>query len=912
MFIPPSFDQLCTELFDKGQFRADLILSSNPLPAYKKSLQRAQQKMDELYQAGINIEHLVHGRAWVMDQLLMLAWEFYVGQQQEDIVLLAVGGYGRGQLHPHSDIDLLILLSGNQHNHYLSAIQSFLTLLWDLNLAVGHSVRSLDECVSAAADEITVMTNILEARVITGFAPLLNKLWQRIGYLGIWPSRLFLQAKYEEQRTRHKKYNETEYNLEPNLKSSPGGLRDIQMISWVTRRHFGTTKLHDLVNCQLLTENEYSILISGQDFLWQVRYGLHMLARRDENRLLFDYQQQLATLFGYKDRPGSLAVEQFMQKYFRVVMSLGELNDLLLQHFDDLILSAGQAQTVVSINERFQTRNNYIEVVTPDVFRKTPSALLEIFVIMTQNPSILGVKATTIRLIREHRYLINNEFRNDPHNAALFLQLMAAPYGLTVNLRRMVRYGLMGRYLPEFGRIIGQMQHDLFHIYSVDAHTLLLIKFLRRFHYSENAEQFPVASEIVQRLPDLALLHIAGLYHDIAKGRGGNHSELGAEDARAFCIRHSIAKEDSNLIIWLVRNHLLMSTTAQRKDLSDPEVIHAFARQVIDQTHLDYLYVLTVADINATNPKLWNSWRAALLRQLYQETKRVLRRGLEKPADKNERIASRQEEALTLLNTENIPTTQIFNIWHSLDDNYFLRHSVEEIVWHTQGILTENTTNGPLVLVRETTHPGFEGATQLFIYTKDSDNLFAAATAAIDQLNLNIQDARIITSHNNYSLDTFTVLEADSTPIGDNPQRIKRIKRTLTHKLNNPARYPSIIQRRTPRQLKHFTYPAEVTISNNPNNGTTILEIIAPDRPGLLALLGRIFMELGLFIHNAKIATLGERVEDVFFITDAHGCPITDADKCEHIRQTICKQLDDRALQDAGRRTSRRKSLTIQ
>ncbi|GAA4652780.1 [protein-PII] uridylyltransferase [Kistimonas scapharcae] len=891
-------EQQQSELFDRGQFRAELTLSSTAIPAYKKCLKQAEITMNQWFDEGVPIQALVRGRAWLIDQVLSLAWEHLFGGR-DDIALLAVGGYGRGELHPFSDIDILILLQQDDPEPFRENIEQFLTLLWDINLQVGSSVRSVEECARQASTDLTIITNLMESRTITGPEPLRNRMMSLISTDKMWPSQSYLQAKYEEQRTRHRKFNQTEYNLEPNIKSSPGGLRDLHMLGWITRRHYGTDQPEDLVKVGFLTDTEYDMLLRSRDFLWQVRWGLHRLSGRAEDRLLFDYQRGLAAHFGYHDTNGTLAIEQFMQKYFRAVMILGELKDLLLQHFDDEILSSDKEEEVIPLNEHFQVRNNYIEVTSDQVFSEHPSAMLELFVLMTRNPFILGPRASTIRLLRTHRNLIDESFRNNPEVNQLFIELMQAPYALTANLRRMIRYGILGSYLPEFRRIIGQMQHDLFHIYTVDAHTLLLIKHLRRFNYQESEEPFPVACEAKRRINRPELLYIAGLYHDIAKGRGGDHSELGAEDALAFGQRHGLSEADSALIAWLVRNHLVMSTTAQRKDLSDPETINHFAQLVGDRRHLDYLYCLTVADINATNPTLWNGWRASLLRQLYRETSRALLRGLENPIDKHELIAETQHIAREFLRENSVNDTAVQTLWDTLGDDYFLRHTPEEIAWHTSGILHHSDSDTPLVLIRETTERHFEGGTAVFIYAKDSSNLFAATAAALDQQNLSIHDARIITSTGGFSLDTFIVLESNGSPIGDNPGRIERLCNRLSKILSNPDSFQDIIHRRTPRQLKHFAKAPEVIISHDMLNNRTVVEVYATDRPGLLAMMGKTFSEFAIRIQNAKIATLGEKVEDVFFITDRSGNAISDQDLYSRLKQTLCMRLQDYANQDA-------------
>jgi [protein-PII] uridylyltransferase len=885
--------QVDPELFDRGQFQAELALKSSPIGAFKKAIRRAHEVLDARFKAGREVRRLVEDRAWFADQILREAWDRLAWSDDADIALLAVGGYGRGELHPYSDIDLLILLDSADHETFREPIERFLTLLWDIGLEVGQSVRSVDECAEEARLDLTVITNLMERRTIAGPERLRQRMLGVTSSEQMWPSKEFFLAKRKEQRARHAKYNDTEYNLEPNVKGSPGGLRDIQTILWVARRHFGTLNLHAMVGQGYLLESEYELLASSQDFLWKVRYALHMLAGRAEDRLLFDHQGQVAALLGFEGVDRKRTIEHFMQKYYRVVMAIAELSDLINQHFEEEILRAGEVSPAQPLNSRFQVRNGYIEASHPNVFKRTPFAILEIFVVMAQHPEIEGVCADTIRLLRDHRHLIDDEFRTDIRNTSLFIELFKCKEGIHRNLRRMNRYGILGRYLPEFGHIVGQMQHDLFHIYTVDAHTLNVIKHLRKLGKPGVAEKFPLASELVEKLPKPELIYLAGIYHDIGKGRGGDHSELGAVDAEAFCARHQLPSWDSKLIVWLVQSHLVMSTTAQRKDLSDPQVIFDFARLVGDQTRLDYLYVLTVADINATNPNLWNSWRASLLRQLYTETKRALSRGLENPLDREEQIRLTQNAALEILVRGGTDADHAEQFWAQLGDDYFLRHTAEDVAWHTLAIIQHPNDGNPLVLIKETTQREFEGGTQIFIYAEDQHDFFAVTVAAMAQLNLNIHDARILTSTSQFTLDTYIVLEADGSSIGDNPARINKIRQGLIDALKNPDDYPNIIQRRVPRQLKHFAFAPQVTIHNDAHRPVTILELSAPDRPGLLARVGRIFLEFDLSIQNAKIATLGERVEDVFFVTDAHNQPLSDPQLCIRLQETIVARLSD-------------------
>ena len=879
--------ELKQQLFDRGQFRADLTLSSSAIPAYKKSLRQSRQILGHWFQDEMDIEQLVGLQTWFIDEILTLAWEHLDWSNGCEIVLLAVGGYGRGELHPHSDIDILLLLADEDYQNHQDNIERFLTLLWDIGLQVGSSVRSLTECANLARNDLTIITNLLESRVLSGTATLHQQLEEAISVEHMWPSRDYLQAKFKEQQERYRKYNDTGYNLEPNIKGSPGAIRDLHMLGWVARRHYSTHALKELCNRGFLTENEHLQLQRCRAFLWKVRWGLHSITGRCEDRLLFDHQRSLAQQFGYHDHDGSLAVEQFMQSYYRTSMIVGQLKDLLLQHFDDAILNGNLPQTLRKINERFRVRNQYIETIHGTIFQEHPPAILEIFVLMTRDSRILGPTAKTIRLLRHNRHLVDSAFRRDPRCTKLFIKLLQAPYALTANLRRMSSYGILGRYLPEFGRIIGQMQFDLFHAYTVDGHTLLLVKHLRSFNYKQNRQRYPIASRLIKEIKNPELLHIAALYHDIGKGRGGDHSQLGAVDAELFCRRHGLKATDTRLVTWLVKEHLTFSTTAQKQDLSDPQVIQDFARRIGSVNYLNFLYLLTVADINATNPNLWNGWRSSLLQQLYRRTRRMLENGVDNLPGINDRINQIKSRALEKLADQSVDPAATSRLWSRLGKEYFTRHESREIAWHAENILKHNQPD-PLVLIQETNDNHYDhGGSRVFIYTRDQPNLFAAVVAALDQLHLSIQDARIVTSRDQYSLDTFTVLEDDDQAIGHNPERIKQIQEHLLLVLQNAETFPDLIKRRTPRRLRHFAREPRVYISNVPGIRRTLLEIKATDRPGLLAKIGRAFVALNLQVHNARIATFGEKVEDIFYITDQHHNPISDPEVAKHICDTL-------------------------
>jgi [protein-PII] uridylyltransferase len=892
--VSPQYDALQPELklhlvFDMAHYNECLQAKTGAVVFLKKSIREAAGYLDKLYASGFPISQLVTARAWFIDQVLLSLWRQCSLDETEGLALLAVGGYGRAELLPHSDIDLLVLMNNDlQLADVSTRIEQFVTLLFDTNLDIGHSVRNISECLERATEDITIATNLLETRCLAGNESLRVKL-SKLAYSDqSWTDRDFFAAKRDEQLGRHEKYGDTDYNLEPNVKTSPGTLRDIQTIGWITKRHFGFRGGDKETGYEFLTDDEITVLREGETFLWQLRYGLQMIAGRNENRLLFDHQRTLANLLNYRDTDKTLGVEQMMQRYYRNTLLLRELNDVVLQYYDEVILHADQPLQPTPLNRRFQVTNHYIEAINNGVFAYQPFALLEIFLLMAQNPDIAGIRASTIRSIRAHRQLINQEFRSDLANTTIFMEILRTPHALHKTLSAMKRYGILGQYLPEFGRIIGKMQYDLFHVYTVDTHTERVVKHMINLQIPGSNPNCPLASTLACQLPKIELLYIAGLYHDIGKGRGGNHSLLGAKDVTDFCQRHHLSSRDTSLVAWLVENHLLMSVTAQKKDISDPDIIHEFANDIDTQVHLDYLYTLTVADINATNPKLWNNWRAALLRQLYNETKRVLRKGLEAPPDRQRWIKETQTEVKELLLGKGLEQKAIDQLWKNLDDDYFLQDSTREIARQTALIL-RHQENKPLVKVRNAREGQAKGFLQILIYQPSRPGQFAIITATLEQLNLNIHDARVSSFPNNCSLSNYVVSSTD--PDAETAPTKDKIKKELVKQLEDPDR-PAIVTRRTSRQLKHFSFPTEVLISFDTGRQKTMLEVISPDRPGLLARIASVFLENHVGLVKARIATLGERVEDVFTITDSAGLPLNDPILCQKLRDDICEQLD--------------------
>ncbi|MBT8077067.1 MAG: [protein-PII] uridylyltransferase [Gammaproteobacteria bacterium] len=872
---------------DVHKLKLDLEQSGDSLPAWRDALACADARLAEQFLAGAPVQDLVIRRACLVDCLLLHLWRQHCSSPGGPAALIAVGGYGRCQLHPGSDIDVMLLLDDAFPESEKSSLSTFLTCLWDLGLDIGHSVRTIGDCEREAAADSTIVTTLMETRLLAGPAGLLEALQVAISPDRMWPSDRFFAAKSKEQRARHRRYDDTAYKLEPNVKGSPGGLRDIQMIGWVARRHFGVGTFTDLVERKFLTPGQAHLLREGQAFLWRVRFGLHLLTGRREDRLLFDHQKSLAQMLGYEDASYTLAVEQLMQRYYRTVMELSRLNEMLLQQFEEAIL-LDPAATPEPLNERFQVKNGYLQTVDDEVFRRTPSALLEVFLLLQQHRELRGVSAYTVGLIKQNLHLIDEEFRQSPRNHRLFLNILRAPSGVTHELRRMNRYGVLGLYIPAFGRIVGRMQYDLFHAYTVDEHTLFVVSNLRRFALSRFDHEYPRCSPLMQSFKKPEIVYLAGLFHDIAKGRGGDHSELGAIDAETFCLEHGLSQYDARTVAWLVRNHLILSVTAQKKDISDPDVINEFATLVGDQAHLEYLYVLTVADVRGTNPKLWNSWKAQLFHDLYELTSRALRRGRENPIDREYLIGEKQAAAREILARSGVDPQTVDKIWGLLGEDYFLRCRREEIAWHTR-ILANHGTRPAQGFVEVRRQPDGDGIEATF-YTPRTQRTFAHATAVIDELGMTIVDARIVPVAHDFSLDTYICMELD-VRIEIDAVRIDKVRQNLARTLQKRDEQALTVTRPAPRQVRMFSTATEISFTQDPANRRTIMEIVAADRPGLLSTIGQTFIEAGVDIDTAKILTIGERAEDVFFITDENGDPLGDT-VCSRLREQLQQKID--------------------
>ncbi|MCC5856280.1 MAG: [protein-PII] uridylyltransferase [Idiomarina sp.] len=849
---------------------------------WREQLQTYNQWADEQFLQA-DIETLVRHRSEFFDGMLRELWG-QLGFSNDTMSLVAVGGYGRGTLHPGSDIDLLFL-----HQDALSAadehrISQLITLLWDVRVDVGHAVRTIPDCLIQAAADITIATTLIESRHLVGSPTLSDQLHHEVVTRFPWQSRDFYQAKREEQEQRHRHFHGTSYNLEPNIKASPGGLRDIQTIHWIAKQHFRTRRDESLVEFNYITADEFIELRECQNFLWRIRYALHLTAGKCEDRLLFDYQPDVARRLGY-NQEGKRAVEHMMKDYFQVVLKVSELNRMLLQFFEQAILGPMDLLEPEVINEHFAQSAKLIMARTDDTFSH-PDNILKFFITIAERPQIRGIHSHTIRLLRNARAALEQPLCEIPSCRALFRQLVAHPRAFGRAFLLMHRHGIIACYLPAWQKIVGQMQFDLFHAYTVDEHTFRLVRNLFRFTLTSRNEEYPLCSELVQGMKKPELLFLAGIFHDIAKGRGGDHSQLGAIDARDFCLQHGYNESDSALVAWLVEQHLLMSITAQKRDIYDPEVIQDFAAKVETKKRLQYLYCLTVADIRATNTNLWNNWKATLLEELYRATIHHLGRSGENAGHVRERVQQHRRLALGLLLSAGYQPNEVHQLWARFTADYFFRHTPEQIAWHTQHLVHLRSHQLPLILIGDENN---NGTTEIFIYHLEENHLFANVAAVIDAEHLSIHDAQILNTRDGYVMDTFIVLEQDGSPLSE-MHRVEEVRQHL-HDVLRKRRDAPRYHRPLSRRMKNFTVKTKVQFLPQKSSRKTTFELVTLDRPGLIARLARVFQRLGVILTAAKITTVGEQAEDLFIVTNAQHEALTKAER-QALQQAIVSELD--------------------
>jgi [protein-PII] uridylyltransferase len=844
----------------------------------RQLLDQGDARLARRFDQNDDIDRLVALRARAVDHLIRDAWRRCV-PAGAGLSLHAVGGYGRGELFPRSDIDMLVLGEPQAQQANEAAIARLFALLWDAGLPVSHAVRSPAQCTAAAADQ-TVMTALIESRPVVADAAATEALAEAISPARLWPPREYFIAKRDELLARHQRFGDTADNLEPDLKDGPGGLRDLHTLGWMALRAFGVHDLEALVGLGHLGQDEAVALRRERRELARLRYGLHLVAHRPEERLRFDYQKTLAQRLGYGDDPESLGVEKMMQRFYRSAGLVRRVSDRLLQRFEEQF--DGEA-VPVALGEGFSLRRGYLAADDAGWPHRDVLQVFALFATWAAHREVRGLHSLTARALAEYLPRLPSYEQASPAARERFLGLLRGPRAVET-LGRMARLGVLGQWIPAFAQVSGRMQFDLFHVYTVDQHTLMVLRNIALFAGGRADERFSIAHEVWPRLRKPELLLLAGLFHDIAKGRGGDHSELGAVDARVFCQAHLLSDGDTELVAWLVEQHLRMSVTAQKQDISDSEVIHRFATLVGSRERLDYLYLLTCADIAGTSPKLWNAWKDRLLADLYFATRRALRDGLEHPLPREERLREARESARTLLNVQGLDDATIDRQFAGMPDESFLRFRPEQLAWQAAS-LTEVEIGDTLVKARRAAPDN--DALEVFVYSPDRDGLFAAIVMTLDRKGYGIHRARVLDAPNAAIFDTFEVLPADSFADGDPEALAFALREVLAGDLQRlrPSR------RVVPRQLRHFRFAPRIDFSDSAGGRRTRLSLVAPDRPGLLADVAQVLRSQHLRVHDARIATFGERAEDQFQITDEHDQPLPEASR-EALREALSACLD--------------------
>ncbi|MGH8723426.1 MAG: [protein-PII] uridylyltransferase [Burkholderiales bacterium] len=813
----------------------------------------ARQALRDSYLSRPEPRALLRQHTQLVDRTVKALW----GETgvSSDAALVATGGYGRGELYPSSDIDLLVLLAKEPTEGDRAALERLIGRFWDIGLEIGHSVRTVEGCVEAAARDITIRTTLLESRFLAGGRALFRKFTQE---LRVADPIAFFKAKKLEQEQRHAKHQDSPYSLEPNLKEAPGGLRDLQTIQWIARAAGIGRRWSDLVAHRLIERGEARQLAALEGHLQDLRVRLHYLAGRREDRIVFDLQTALAVQLGHRDTPARRASEAMMQRYYQTAKGVTQLNTILMQNLEARLAPRPDTPPR-ALNERFEVRSELLHIRHENTFVREPSAILECFLLMMQHQELRGMTARTLRALWRARSLVNARFRKNPVAELLFLHILQQPRGIVHEFRRMNQYGILGRYLPEFGRIVGQMQHDLFHVYTVDQHILMVVRNLRRFTMPEFAHEFPLCSELMSGFERRWLLYIAALYHDIAKGRGGDHSTLGSADVRSFSRKHGLSKEDRELVEFLVERHLAMSHVAQKQDVYDPEVVKAFAGLVASERRLVALYLFTVADVRGTSPRVWNAWKGKLLEDLFRATRRVL---TGEPLARDAALAEKQSEAARLLRLYALSDSVKDRLWASLDTAYFLRHDAQEIAWQTRNLHYRVDTDKPVVKARLA--PFGEGL-QVMVYTRDREALFARICGYFERSAFNIVEAKVHTTRAGYALDTFILMGQGRD--AHYQDRIAMIESELAQELESDAPLGPPRGGRLSRRVRHFPISPAVNIRPDERGAYHVLTIVAADRPGLLYGVARTLARYRVSLQTARVNTLGDRAEDVFLIS---------------------------------------------
>ena len=846
----------------------------------KNSPKEFLQKKSLILKANLNqnnILNILNARSNINDALILYTSEKF-NISNDEISLIAVGGYGRKEFYPKSDTDLLILINDQKKDQHKKNISHFLAYLWDIGIEVSHSTRTIKECITEGSRDISIATTLLESRYISGSKKMFENLIKTIDESkSFWNNKDFYQEKVDEQIKRHLQFNNTAYNLEPDIKNGPGSLRDLHTIFWLCKKFLGIDRIEELLNHNILTEKQLQQLINSRNFLSLIRYSLHSETKRAENRLLFEYQKKLAKQLNYEDQDHLIGVEIFMQDYYKSASTISRMNEIILQTLKQQFLEISENK-VKDINQNFQIKNQLVGLKDDISFKDKPALLLEIFLLFQKNKDIEGIDAKTIGLITNNLHLINKDFRRKIEHKEIFLEILKAPEGVTHELRRMNLYGVLGHYIPAFGLIEGRMQYDLFHAFTVDEHTLFVVSNLRRLALTRFNHEFPEDSQKMQAIESPEILYIAGLFHDIAKGRGGDHSIIGAEEAEVFCLDHGLTNYDSKVVSWLVMNHLVFSLTAQKKDIYDPNVIRDLALLIGDELRLDYLYLLTVCDVRATNPTLWNSWKKRLFDDLYLLTKKALREGLEEPIDKEELI--REKISLTKNELNNHEFQNVENFLSYFDDDYFIKFNMNEILKQSLVMINRNIPNKAQDII-DISAIDNEDYFYAFVFTQIDNESFYKITSIFEQEGVSVRDAKVVRVNEEYCIYSF-YFDHMRTMKDEINQKNEAINKYINEAMASDSFSAQSSSQILSRRLRSFDKKVDISFSEDLIHNRTVMEITCIDRPGLLSNISKILKEESIWIQSAKIATIGEKADDIFYLNNS---------KKECIDQSIYESL---------------------
>ncbi len=869
----------------------------------KAAIAGGEEEIRRRFEADRSGTRAVRNRCWLVDQLLELVYGYATEElfplgnptEAERLALVAVGGYGRGELAPYSDIDLLFLQPYKRTPRSEQVVESMLYLLWDLGFKVGHAVRSVDDCMRQAKADMTIRTNLLEKRFLCGDRVLFDELWQR------YQDRLqsgnaidFIEAKLAERERRHERLGGSRYVLEPHIKDGKGGLRDLHTLFWIAKYLYRVNDIADLVPRGVFTRREVARFEKAQDYLWTLRCYLHYLAGRAEERLTFDLQKQVAPRMGYTAHAGTQDVERLMKRYFLIAKDVGALTGIFCAALEaEHKRSAGLGLAALTRRRRvdgFTLERDRLAVKSPEVFEKNPVDMLRIFKVALEHD--LEVHPRTLHWMTRNLRRIDRAVRDSPEANAIFMDILTAQKSPEITLRRMNEAGVFGRFMPDFGRVVAQMQYNMYHHYTVDEHTIFAIGILNAIEVGLLADEAPIATEVVHKVLSRRVLYLAVLFHDIAKGRPGDHSRIGAAIAQKLCPRLGLSAEETETVAWLVLHHLVMSNTAFRRDIDDPKTIRDFTEHVQSLERLRLLLVLTVADIRAVGPKTWTSWKASLLRELYWRAEEELSGGLAQEGwqARSERAKESLRKALGDWPVEELEAhLQRGNsaYWLTFDNDAHLHHA---------RIVRDAEASGRSLTV-DTRVDSYREVTEVTVYTPDQPGLFSQIAGALAVSGATIDAAKICTLTNGMALDVFYVRDVTGGPFM-RPDKLARLSASIERAVSGKLKPLQELARRAstiPSRLAVFQVQPRVLIDNKASEDHTVVEVNGRDRPGLLYRLTLALTALGLAIRTAKISTYGERVVDVFYLQDASGAKVEDEASLEAIRLQLLAALEQKS-----------------